>query len=356
MSDTIDRSIGLKRDTVADGSDYDEIVANHTGDIPAPDHWLATTGGSFNKNITRNTRENEITGNPAQRAPQPWTARPTLTVPMVGYFDQVVRLIQQAFGLDPTRAGVAPAAFTDTLKPLPLRTSAEAPRFHAQIVRDSLTYRASGCVWTGFNLDLPAADDASIEGTLEGLFYQQRPSSEDPGVPSFSLPERALRLADVSVFIDGGLETVPDVITCGLQFTQDYDEKYDAGHNRVPDPDSPCSYVHMPRRYKRRPRHTVTPRLTLGETNEVEEFKQDFSRAESLVFEIEECPIATTPAAVRMVRITVPKNVWTDGGAGDLSAADDITSPFTGTAGYDDVEATDIKVEVVHNTTTLFTA
>jgi hypothetical protein len=58
---------------------------------------------------------------------------------------------------------VAPAALTDTLKPLPLRSATQAPRFHVQVVRDSLTYRASGCVANTFNLDLPADDDASIE-------------------------------------------------------------------------------------------------------------------------------------------------------------------------------------------------
>jgi hypothetical protein len=160
----------------------------------------------------------------------------------------------------------------------------------------------------------------------------------------------------VSCFIDGSLVAVPDVIAAGLTFTQEYDPKFHAGRNRVPDPAAPCNYVHFPAENKRRARRTVAPRLTLGETSEVEEFKQDFSRVEKVVFEITECPIATTPAAVRLLRLTLPANVWTDGGAEGLNASDDITSPFTGTAGYSEVDGYDVMVEVVHNTPTLFTA
>jgi hypothetical protein len=54
--------------------------------------------------------------------------------------------------------------------------------------------------------------------------------------------------------------------------------------------------------------------------------------------------------------LTLPANVWTDGGAEGLNATDDITSPFTGTAGYSETDGYDLKVEVVHNTPTLFTA
>jgi hypothetical protein len=36
-----------------------------------------------------------------------------------------------------------------------------------------------------------------------GLFYQQRPSSETPGTPAFTLPSDALRLADVSASSTG---------------------------------------------------------------------------------------------------------------------------------------------------------
>lgn len=356
MDEVIDRSIGLKRDVVAAGSDYDKVVADNAGVIPAPDHWLSTTGGTFDKNIERNTRENVIRGFPGSPVPQPWSARPSFSIPVEGHFDTVARFIQQALGLAPVRTGAAPAALTDTLKPLPLRTAVLAPRFHVQVVRDSLTYRASGCVVNSFNLSLPADDDASILVGLMGLYYQQRPSSESPGTPAFTLPPRALRLADVSVFIDGALESVPDVIEAGVSFEQNYEPKAYGGRNRVPDPDSPCFYVHMPAENRRRARRTVAPRLTLGQTSEVEEFKQDFSRAEKLVIEVEECPIATTPAAVRMLRITLPANVWTGGGAGDLSADDDITSPLEGTAGYSEADGYDIMVEVVHNTPTLFTS
>jgi hypothetical protein len=356
MSVPIDRQVGYKRDTAAGGSDFDAVTTNNAGVVPAPDTWIPVKGGTFNKNIVRNERTDEILGYPGARSPLPWTARPELTLPCSGYFDVVARAIQQAFGSNPVRTGAAPAALTDTLKPLPLRSVVEAPRFHFQIVRDSLTYRSSGCVLNSFNLDIPADDAASIELGVMGLFYQQRPSSEDPGTPSFTLPVTELRLAQVSAYIDGSLTKVPDVIGCGLQFTQNYDPKFFAGRNLVVDPANPCQFVHFPAEMKRKASRQVVPRLTLGETSEVEEFKQDFSRAEKVVIEIAECAIATTPPAVRMIRITTPATVWTDGGAGALSKDDDITSPFTGTGGYDPVSGYDVMVEVVHNTPTLFSA
>jgi hypothetical protein len=58
---------------------------------------------------------------------------------------------------------------------------------------------------------------------------------------------------------------------------------------------------------------------------------------------------------VRLIRLTTPGAV-SSGGAQAMSATDDITSPFTYTAGWDDVSGYDIQVEVVHNTPTLFTA
>lgn len=361
MSVPINRQVGLARDPVAGGSDFDAVTLNSAGVIPAPTMWLpAKDAPSFSENEVRSNRNTEILGIPANKPEQPWTSQPDATIPCSGYFDIAARGMQQALGTTPTRTGVAPAALTDTFKAMGLG-SAQADRFFMQFVRDSLVIRASGMVVAGFNIDLPADNPASIELRYRGLYYQIMSAlaggagAVTVATPSFSLPSTQLRLAQVSAFIDGSITKMPNVISCGLEFMQEYDPKFPGGRNLVPDPSVPCNFVHFPAELKRKARRTITTRLELGETSDAEEIKKYFSRAEKIVLEIAECPIATTPAAVRMIRITTPGVVWT-GGAQAMSATDDITSPFSGAAGYDDVSGYDIQVEVVHNTPTLFSA
>src|SRR4051812_36033017 len=208
MSVPINRQVGLARDTIAGGSDFDAVTTNSAGVVPPPTMWLpAKDSPSFNENEVRSNRNTEIRGLPANYPEQAWTSQPDATIPCSGYFDVAARGIQQALGVTPTRTGVAPVALTDTFKALGLG-SGQADRFFMQFVRDSLIIRASGMVVSGFNLDLPADNPASIELRYRGLYYQIMSAlaggagAVTPATPSFSLPATQLRLAQVSVFID----------------------------------------------------------------------------------------------------------------------------------------------------------
>jgi len=346
------RQFGLGPDTQAGGSDYDRVKTLTAGIAPAPTEFWPVTGGTIEKNVERLSRAEEIRGYRASPAPRPWRARPELTIPVPAYLDIAIRALAWAFGAAAVRTGVAPAALTDRIRPLGYGAVVPPARF-LEIVRDDLIYRVSGAQVNSVQLTMPLDGEASLEVGFMGLYYHLMPAATAVATPTFSLPERPLMLRDAKVFIDGAANPIPDLESVTFTFTNGFDSKWYAGRNRVPDTANPCQLVHFPAENRLKASQEVTTNLTLGNTSEAEEFKHDFSRASKAVYEIEECPMATVPVANRMLRITNAAQVYTGGGAGALSKAEDITSPFEGTVHYSDADGYDTQIEAVHTTPTL---
>lgn len=343
------RQFGIKADPVAAGSDFDAVKTATAGVIPGPTEFWPVTGGTIEKNVERLSRAEEIRGFRASPSPRPWRARPELTVPVPAYLDIAFRALAWAFGGSAVRTGVAPAALTDRIRPLGYGAAVPPARL-LEIVRDDLIYRVCGAQVNSVQLTMPLDGEAALEVGFQGLYYHQMPAATVVATPTFTLPERPLMLRDAKVFIGGSAIPIPDLESVTFSFTNGFQPKFYAGRNRVPDPANPCQLVHFPAENRMRAAQEVTTNLTLGNTSEAEEFQHDFARASKVVYEIEECPIATTPPVNRMLRITNAAQVHTGGGAGALSKSEDITSPFEGTVHYSDSDGYDTQVEAVHNT------
>ena len=91
----------------------------------------------------------------------------------------------------------------------------------------------------------------------------------------------------------------------------------------------------------------VTFALGFGSVNGPQELAYDFAQIEQFVFEVQAGPITgTTPTSINeTLRITIYNGQFTGGGPDPLSARDDITSRYEGTAFYSDALTTDVKVE-----------
>lgn len=352
------RKFALGLDATAGGSSYDDIVTLASADpggIPNPtEDWPITTA-NLTKGLDLRERANEVRGGRASPPPEPGRAAPAVTGSVPPYLRYFARALQLAFGTTPTRTGVAPAAFTDTFKPLDYGSSVLPARF-LDIVRDSVHYKVSGAMLNSLQATIPVDGDASIECSWLALYYKELLAS-DAVVPAVftGINPYTLKARDAKVFIDGSPTAVPDFQGLVFNFDNQLDQKWWAGRNRVPDGVT-CRLVHFPEENRLHQPQAVTHTMQLGETNEVEELKQDFSKVEKIVYEIEGCPMATTPAATELLRITLPGSVSTGGGAEALTKTDDITSSFEYGAFMSDVDGFDVKVEVVHNDAALFTA
>lgn len=349
------RAFGLAADEEPGGSTYDVIkAAPHNGVIPPPDEWWPVNEVTPDKGITNLENNDRVNGRRASDPPEPFRRNPAASVTCDAFFELLARALFWAYGLPNARTGVAPAALTDLLKPIPYG-SASTPKFrHMTLVRDELIYRYSGAMINNLAVNLPFDGNGTFTTEWLALFMQQRPAGEDQGTPDFGdIKPVTLKIRDVGVYMDGGVVKVPDVEAVSFNFGNQAIHKPYSGHNVVPDPDDPCFKLWFPAEIRLGAGQDVGYGLTLGKTDAAEEFKQDFARAQKLVFELEECPMPTVPPAVRIIRHTIAAGVHTGGGAGNLTKGDDITSAFTGSGHHSDADGLDIKTEVVHNTTDL---
>lgn len=149
----------------------------------------------------------------------------------------------------------------------------------------------------------------------------------------------------------GSSEAIPDFQGFELTFNNNVAAKHYARRNVVTQSigtPAATKKLWFPDENKISAAQDVTFAINMGNTNSVEELAMDYSRVSKFVFEVYGGPIATTPAATEMLRVTVFAGVYTGGGADALSARDDITSRFEGSAFYSAADSDDIKIEIVN--------
>lgn len=353
------RKFAMAADPTSGGSSYDDVVTAASpdpGGIPNPTEDWPVTGGTFDKGLDRRERAAEVgRGGRASSAPEPWRAAPGFTIPVPPYLRILARALQLCMGKAPVRTGVAPAALTDELRPLGYNEGVHPTRF-LDMVRDSLHVKAAGAVLNQLSVDFPADGDPTMETQWMALYYKTL-AEADPVVAAVftGLNQYTLKARDAKVFIDGAAIAVPDFQGFSFQFDNQLTRKWWAGRNRVPEAAASCRIVHFPEEHRLHQPQQVTHTMRLGNTNEAEELKHDFSKVEKVVYEVEGCPMATTPAATELFRLTLPGSMITGGGAEALSKSDDITSSFEMGAFYSDADGYDVKAEFVHSDPSLFT-
>lgn len=352
------RKFALAVDAGTGGSSYDDIVTAASADpggIPNPTEDWPVTGGTFDKGLDRRERGPEIRGVRAAQPPEPWRAAPGFSIPVPPYLRVLARALQLCLGKAPVRTGVAPAAFTDVLSPLGYNEGG-LPARHLDFVRDDLHVKASGAMLNQLSLDFPADGDPTMTCEFMALYYKTLAASDAVAAAVFTgLNQYTLKARDAQVLIDGSLTAVPDFQGFAFSYNNRLTRKWWSRKNRVPESVGSCRIVHFPEENRLHQAAEVTHTMRLGSTNETEELKNDFSKVEKIVYEVEGCPMGTTPAATELFRLTLPGSMITGGGAEGLSKDDDITSSFEMGAFQSDADGFDVKGEFVHNSATLFT-
>jgi hypothetical protein len=342
----IRRLFGYAEDTKNGGSGFDDLTS---GAIPDATVFWPVTGGSLDRNIERTDRNTEVRGRRAATAPAPFTAAPQMTIPVNAYLSVVAVALRKCFGgVDAGGTGTAPGPFVHNLVPLGFGAT-YLPAVHLQMVRDDLNHKVSGAVFSQVQLNFPMDGMGTIEITAPGQYYKNDPAA--PPTSSFTgLSDEPLFLRDAAVTIDGAAEAIPDLQAFEFGFNNNTTVKRYARRNVVSQSiGTPAKLrkVWYPSENKLGPSQDVTYAINTGNTEAGQELALDFGQVQQLAFN---CLGADIPAAsaTEMLDIVLQAAEHTTGGAGDLSARDDITSRFEGGAFYNETAGADITVTVTN--------
>lgn len=163
---------------------------------------------------------------------------------------------------------------------------------------------------------------------------------------------------EIETTTPGTSEAIPDLQGFELTFNNNVAPKFYARRNIVTQSigtPAATKKLWFPQENKISAAQDVTYAINMGNTSATEELAMDFSRITKFVFEVYGGVLATTPASTELLRVTVFAGVATGGGADALSARDDITSRFEGSAFYSATDTDDIKVEIVNAATAAIT-
>lgn len=164
--------------------------------------------------------------------------------------------------------------------------------------------------------------------------------------------------AEIETTTPGTSEAIPDLQGFELTYNNNAQAKFYARRNIVTQTiGTPAAVKKLwfPHENKVSAAQDVTYAINMGNVSATEELAMDFSRVTKFVFEVYGATLATTPASTELLRVTVFAGVATGGGADALSARDDITSRFEGSAFYSATDSDDIKIEIVNATSTAIT-
>ena len=362
---TIRRTFGIKDDTIAGGSSFDDLAVGTGGNIktiPDADIFWPVTGGTVDQNLETLGREDEVRGRRAFVSPLPFRSNPVVTFPVAAYRSVMEKLLKKTLGVSGVPTGTAPAPNIHTFTGLGFGSTA-LPAFHAQVVRDDLNYKVSGCSINRLSMTFPLDGEGGLEAEAWGLYHEA--VVEVPPTATFSNVDDVLMLRDCVAYFDPTTAPAPPGVVVGasipdiqgFEFTwvNNLTRKPYAGRNigsRILGTPPKTRKLWYPEENKLGAAQDVTFAITFGNTNVAQEVARDYGQILKLVVDLAGAPLATTPPSVELVRITIYNAMWTGGGADALSARDDITSRFEGGAFYSEAAAADVKIEVLNNVTT----
>lgn len=365
---TIARGFGIVDDATAGGTDFDTLPAGTGGnlkDVPDATIWWPVTGGNLDATLATLSREDEVRGRRPAVSPMPFRSDPALTVPVNAYRAVMEKLLKKTLGGVDTVTGSAPAASVHSIAALGYGSIA-LPAFHAQIIRDDLNYKVAGVSVNRLSMNFPLDNFGTLE--FEGFGLYQEPMNDALPTPTLTGITDPLLLRDAKAYINpttspaapGAITgtAIPDIQGVELTWTNNLNRKPYAGRNiatRVIGTPALTRKLWYPTQNKVGAAQDVTFALVFGNTSQATELARDFGEIQKIVIDLVGPPMATTPVANELVRITIYNAMWTGGGADDLSARDDITTRVEGGAFYSEADAMDLKFEVVNNITTALT-
>ena len=359
---TIARGFGIVDDATAGGTDHDTLPAGTGGnykDIPDATIFWPVTGGNLDSTLATLSREDEVRGRRPAVAPMPFRSDPTLTVPVNAYRAVMEKALKKTLGGADTVTGSGATARVHTIAALGFGSVA-LPAFHAQIIRDSLNYKIAGCSVNRLSMNFPLDGFGTLEVEAFGL-YQEAVNDALP-TPVLTGITDPLLLRDAKAYFDPSASPsapgavtgtlIPDIQGFEMSWTNNLNRKPYAGRNiatRVIGTPALTRKLWYPTQNKLGAAQDVTFSMMFGDTSQAQELARDFGQIQKVVIDLVGPPMATTPVANELVRITIYNAMWTGGGADDLSARDDITTRAEGGAFYSEADALDVKFEVVNN-------
>ena len=348
MLGIVSRLWGMKNEVTTQS--YDDLTV---GAIDDADTFWPVTGGNAEKNLTRITREEEVRGRRAATAPRPFRAEPTMNVPVAAYRTALEKALRKTLGAADQRTGTPPAAITHRFDALGFGSTA-LPTVSTQLIRDDVNHKMSGASFNRFSATFPLDGEGSFEVELWGLYLAHFATAAPTAVYT-GFSEDVMMLRDAQVFIDGSGTAIQDLQGFEFSFTNNLNRKFYAKRNvvtQVLGTPSQTRKLWWPEENKLGAAQDVTYALQFGNPNPAQELAHDFSQVQKFVFEVTGGPLATTPAASELLRITIFGGVHTGGGPEPLTAREDMTARYEGGAFYSETDAADIRVEVVNNTNT----
>jgi len=345
---TVRRLFGIVDDANAGGTDFDTLVA---GAVPDASIFWPVTGGTFERNIDRIDRNDEVRGRRAMTASIPFRAAPQVTVPVACYRSVYEKLMKKCLGgADTVVAGTGPTlnTYTHTLGVLGFGAAA-LPACHVQLVRDDLNHKIAGCSVNRVSLTAPLDGEATLEAELWGKYFKNDVAAPPTSVFT-GLSANPLFLRDAQMFIDGSVTPVPNLTTFEFAFTNNLTAHWFAKRNVVTQSIGSPAVVrklHFPTENRISAGQEVTYAFNLASVDAAQELALDYGQIEKFVIELAGDPIGATTVA-EIVRITIYAGQHQGGGAEALVARDDITARFEGNAFYDEVAAADVKIEVIN--------
>ncbi len=345
---TIRRLFGFK-DEAGPAQSYDDLTM---GAVPDADTFWPVTGGTLDKNTERIDRNDEVRGRRANTAPRPFRAAPVLTVPVRAYLSVIAKGLRKTLGGTDVVTG-AMSPYNHALGVLGLGAGA-LPTVSAQLVRDDLNHKLSGCAFNRASLTFPLDGEGTAEFELWGLYHAHF-ATAPPSATFTGMSDDVLMLRDAEVFIDGSGTAIQDLTNFAFSFTNNLTRKWYAKRNVVTQTlgtPAQTRKLWFPEENKLGAAQDVTYTIGLGNVNAAQELAEEYGQIQKFVFDVAGGPIT---GGTELLRITIYGGAHSGGGAEALSARDDITASFDGGAFYSTTDAADILVEVVNGSNTVLT-
>lgn len=350
----MNRVFGITDDDTAGGIDYDDLVAAHTsGDlIPDADLFWPVTGGTFDPGLGRIDRNEEVRGRRANTSPISFRSDPLITVPVAAYRKVIEKAFYKLFGNDSVTGGSGATPYTHALTPFGFGIN-QLPAAHVQLVRDSLNVKMSGATWNRITLSAPLDGEATAEMELWGKYFDNYLST--PPVASFTGESpNPLLLRDAHMYIDGSSISVPDLQGFTFTYTNNLIRKPYAGRNVVSKTlNGKTHKLWFATENKVQSAPDVAFAFQLGNTDITQETAMYFSQAEKFVVELTGDKLGGGFSATNeLMRVTIYNGINTGGGAGPLSARDDIVSNYDGGSFYSTADSGDVLIQFISDVAT----
>lgn len=352
----LDRLFGITDDATAGGKDFETLGGVGAVSIPNATIFYPVTGGTFDAGTERIDRNNEVRGRRANVPPRPFRAAPSMVVPMSAYQTALEKIVYKCLGVVNTSGGTSPTPYTHTVSSLQYPT-VTLPALHAQMVRDTLNVKMGGSTINRITLDFPLDGEGTLEFEAFGKYYLDDPAaSPTPTYTGFDAEAETLMLRDAKVYIDGSSTQVADIQGFNLTFNNNLERKWYAGRNidkKTLGTPSQTRKVWFPTENKAQAAPDITFSITFGSTDDAQELALWYTQIQKFEFDVAGNPIGGGYTGDNMMKIILYNAAYTGGGAGALSARDDITSSYDGGVFYSEADSKDLEIQFVTSTATL---